>query len=428
MYGLALVVENDGPRVVFRYGFGVSQLAPEAVAKLFATKRGLRDVILEVEIDGVSYLSCPRSGTEESIEGPDLWEEEEEPKRLAFFNLVWCAVERVEALRATVRDASGALHHEETRCGYVSREAAILVATEGDVSAHLAASSLARELREVCETGAVRFNNWIQVGAPRDGDEDESYASYEALVLGDTPERIDAELPAAASPQLRAVVSAADPRRTFRDIADATGLGIERVYRIARHLVRWKRARVAAAVRDDAVYAVSPAAEVTPEMAPTLAAFGPARRFRDAVDDLRGKVPDPAKAVLKALADGSLRQLHTYAHRIEPAPSAGLEEAAAAVLARRRRRDYFLDEDDIDELPSGKHDDDALSVTTSSSNANDTPTAYDASRLLHVFKLLSPYFDGRHSLLDMSWREDVPLAEIHNVLHTFRGLVLTVQR
>ena len=52
----------------------------------------------------------------------------------------------------------------------------------------------------------------------------------------------------------------------------------------------------------------------------------------------------------------------------------------------------------------------------------------DHLHLLHVFRALSPCFDGQHSLLEMMWRQDLSQVEVDAALRAFSDLVVTVQR
>ena len=212
------------------------------------------------------------------------------------------------------------------------------------------------------------------------------------------------DLPRDAAPQLRALVAHADPFATFHAIAARAGLPLPRVYRLARHLCEWKRARVIAVVRPDAVYAVDEVPLSIPvdardavraSDAMILAAFGPCKRLGDALDVLettRGR--DAAtERVLALLRRGALRELHTYVLRVDAAPPPGLGAVATAARgkpARGERSDHL--------------------------------------RLLHVFRALSPCFDGQHSLLEMMWRQDLSQAEVDAALRAFSDLVVTVQR
>ena len=155
--------------------------------------------------------------------------------------------------------------------------------------------------------------------------------------------------------QLRALVAHADPFATFHAIAARAGLPLPRVYRLARHLCEWKRARVIAVVRPDAVYAVDEVPLSIPvdardavraSDAMILAAFGPCKRLGDALDVLettRGR--DAAtERVLALLRRGTARAPHVRPLRLDAAPPPGLGAVATAARgkpARGERSDHL---------------------------------------------------------------------------------------
>ena len=170
------------------------------------------------------------------------------------------------------------------------------------------------------------------------------YRPYETLLLLEDAASTLRDLPRDAAPQLRALVAHADPFATFHAIAARAGLPLPRVYRLARHLCEWKRARVIAVVRPDAVYAVDEVPLSIPvdardavraSDAMILAAFGPCKRLGDALDVLettRGR--DAAtERVLALLRRGALRELHPTSLRRR----VGRRGAAAASRFRSGR-------------------------------------------------------------------------------------------
>ena len=466
-------------------------LSPTDLAKLFSQPRAKTDQLVEVQLDGLLVVSCPAEvGDVAENEDEVVWGEvdvvsneiDRPPPRLKRFDVLWAATAAragdlnnawtLESLERAAKDVRAALRHEERRCGYVSREsAAMLAADDCSIEALKKASSLARELSQVLDgamahgAAAAKFNGWVAVrsrlapmvtGGDENDDEDDDeedeapgddehagesdddddpgedtasendeddddprlaaarrarrrrtrrrYRPYETLLLLEDAASTLRDLPRDAAPQLRALVAHADPFATFHAIAARAGLPLPRVYRLARHLCEWKRARVIAVVRPDAVYAVDEVPLSIPvdardavraSDAMILAAFGPCKRLGDALDVLettRGR--DAAtERVLALLRRGALRELHTYVLRVDAAPPPGLGAVATAARgkpARGERSDHL--------------------------------------RLLHVFRALSPCFDGQHSLLEMMWRQDLSQAEVDAALRAFSDLVVTVQR
>jgi hypothetical protein len=498
--GLALVVEKDaGPRLALRYdpnpnkddgGRLFRDLSPKDLAKLFSQTRAKTDQLVEVQLDGLLVVSCPAEvGEIEDDDDNVLWgevdvERDDAPpttSRLKRFDVLWAATAAsigdcdnawtLESLESAARDVRAALRHEERRCGYVSRESALMLAADDtSIEALKRASSLARELAQILDgaqkTGVATtlFNGWVAVRSklapmalnsdaeedsaddsndepPEDpasdeddraasaGDDDDvdprlaaarrarrrrrrrRYRPYETLLLLESPQDTLRDLPKNAAPQLRALVAHADPFATFHAVAARAGLPLPRVYRLARHLCEWKRARVIAVVRPDAVYAPDAVPAPVPVEArdgvlasdtAVLAAFGPCKRLSDALDVLEtsltaAKPRDAAtERVLALLRRGALRELHTYVLRVDAAPPPGLEAVATAARGKP---------------PRGL--------------AQKRP---DHLRLLHVFRALSPCFDGQHSLLEMMWRQDLSQVEVDAALRAFSDLVVTVQR
>ena len=548
--GVALVIENEGPRTAFRYSTWprssdalFEALSPEAFAKLFCIKRALRGNVFELQIDDDVFVSCSTTATflghqkdELAFWGDDDVDESSKQgeSRTLVFSVVWCAGKETvaglggaDALRAMASDMAAALAHEERRNGYVSREAKILVSAENREAA-TRTSRLARELRTACDMAlsktrrnrTIRINDWIDVSLddlldppllssgltkdddwPRqrettdesdleddkvssekseDDDDDESdqkkshdkrrtredreedsgekdlsnanFRPYEALMLRND----DEDLPLSTMPQLRALVKKADPRKSFQTLAEELCLPLERVYDLAGHLVKWNRATVAGAARPESVYAPRPQAHqhLDDLLESVLASFGTASSLRDATAKLkiatRLSDDEATSAIFRALRAGRLAELNTYAIRIDGSPSAdlldrtGFDSSTRLVATSLTNNNSTIEDKkkqykrhSSNQIYSPPMDDFAIGLDLShsspplaSSDHTFPPSRWfpDTQRPIRVFRKLSPYFDGRHSLVDMSYRENISIPEIETVLRTFKNLVVTLQR
>ncbi|KAJ1445287.1 nitrogen permease regulator of amino acid transport activity 3-domain-containing protein [Pelagophyceae sp. CCMP2097] len=433
LIGFAVIVEDDAPSLALRYS------APEAntsaaselfesfsdtqLAKLFG-KRRCRERQVELQIEDVLFLSTTAVLTDDAVPTDDSAvllsgvEDDDAPeadgadestwKKVAFFNVV--AVAKVsgslslQSLKAVATDVVAALVHEERRCSYVSRQAALMLRDRAQASSVPLARELDAAFRSTARgcTARATFNGWVtvcrqlhRVRVVDDDDEDAparrpqshfatsdedwsagddcgageacdtaadaragpagdgpaEYAPYEALLLLDDTATVLVALPASASPELRAVVAAADATRyNFDELARLLDLPYGRVCALARHVVAWRRGRVVTKVDADMVYAVAPNAPVGgaakrrshPDLsaatspAPAareaqatdeaLAAIGAAKSFGDAVAVLaraaeargaRDARRGATEAVLALLRSGALRELHTYVVRID---------------------------------------------------------------------------------------------------------------
>ena len=135
--------------------------------------------------------------------------------------------------------------------------------------------------------------------------------------------------------------------------------------------------------------------------------------------------------VLDLLRAGHLRELHTYVLRIDGAPPPGLEAAAnaaaSAAYGMGDAQPLFSFGDDV-AAPQTAPPPPPASRPPRGGAAPSTPAYHAHLRLLHVFRALSPYFDGQHALVEMMWRQNLRRDEILAALDAFSDLVVTVQR
>ncbi|KAH8099165.1 naringenin-chalcone synthase [Aureococcus anophagefferens] len=435
--GLGFVVQHDeGPRLVFRYdktpdsadGTIFTSMADADFAKLFCAKKSLRDGLVELQLEDALFVSCPTSEVPAADAGDVFWGDDDEAvaddcvpeRRLKFFDV--CALMLAAAPDKTGADAFG--HGRRAEPGQELRDA--------------------RDAR----VARARFNRWVAVcgrlARPRDGSSDES---DDPRGRSDGSESSGGDGGDGSPARRSGDRFGADPAQATRRAAAPPAAPVLRALRGAAALRRREgRPRGPAQVRHAAappaarrggadgvlprargVDGAAPVAGLPPRAAPggveegapspssvrlghavddapavpdggdelrrrralaVLAAFGPARRLGDALDDLeRQRVPDATKTVLRLLTSGHLRELHTYVLRIDGAPPPGLEAAANAAVAPGAGFRLSLDD----------RDDDSLHGRQPRPAAGDAGAPHHL-RLLHIFRALSPYFDGHHAL------------------------------
>ncbi|CAG0909267.1 unnamed protein product, partial [Cyprideis torosa] len=131
---------------------------------LFAVKSDLAEKRLEVKVNDVRFISHPTNLTRTKSE--DISNAERKPSNIFLVNVVialqaaaspWV----VQCLYALSRQLGEALKSEEQRCGYLSKQAKIMLSildeaetrerpvTESPFEAILTKSSLAKELRDI---------------------------------------------------------------------------------------------------------------------------------------------------------------------------------------------------------------------------------------------------------------------------------------
>lgn len=478
VYGLALVVEDDGPRLVFRYSNRQTEdcqgdslfetFEAGALAKLFCTRKALSGTILELEIDDILFLSCPTTITagekrstatenaaaavpeddDEDDDEPAYWPREDDEqmssRRVELINVVWVVPRRLRnealeaSLKATALDVSAALAHEEERCGYVSRESSKMAQIVDSVEAQLEVSLLARELRDACEIALsgrestverVQFNRWIDCGdllqKRRQRTPPAKHAPYEALVLpgGDGDGSDDGEddsssrtLPSSGvSPQLRLLVRAAkSPRISFATIAKRTGIPLERVYDLASHLVASERARVVSAVNRDSVFSVDPQCQISNEYEAALLSEFGTGRRYD--------------EVVSSLYDKAFLDADAIVQRLLSQGKLKQLHTYVHLLHARTDDDVASIAGLLDPLESRLADDMAGAFDAEGIPATVQEDELRSVTYASLFKSLCPLFDGTHSLQDIAFKKNVDYDTICEVLDAFKTNVVRVQR
>lgn len=192
-----------------------------------------------------------------------------------------------------------ALRHEEMRCCYLSRELHTLLSIRERWLADVASakpgeqppthselyqrivteSQLASELRHMYHSirdygiASLRFNNWINVFVSLrqvnvDFSVQRPLRPYQTLLLLDSriadvsdgggKQRASLPLPPDVSPRLAALLEACRPTKSFRALQLETQIPLSQLFRLASHLVYWRKARVVHMLTKNNVYILKP--------------------------------------------------------------------------------------------------------------------------------------------------------------------------
>lgn len=193
-----------------------------------------------------------------------------------------------------------ALRHEEIRCNYLSRQLYTLLSIRERWLADVAAtkpgqqppshselykrivteSQLASELRHMYHSirdfgvASLQFNNWINVFVSLrrvaiDIGTQQPLRPYQTLLLLDqrlggeagvdaSGKRVPLPLPPDVSPRLEALFDACRPTKSFRALQLETQIPLSQLFRLAAHLVYWRKARVIHMLTKSNVYMLKP--------------------------------------------------------------------------------------------------------------------------------------------------------------------------
>ncbi|CAG8783186.1 15907_t:CDS:2 [Dentiscutata erythropus] len=188
-----------------------------------------------------------------------------------------------------------ALQYEQRRCGYVRKESELIMSLRDntDIASMdklmeiiLEKSSLARTIRQVYESistdsiAHVLVNDYIDLSlqipplapttlfAPDNDTEGNEYthypviAPYHALLLLEDPEEILRSMPLDSNPTLVQLVQILTPTQRLADLCTVVDCSLAQIFRIAAHLIYWRKAKIIDVISVRNIYVVSPTADM----------------------------------------------------------------------------------------------------------------------------------------------------------------------
>ncbi|KAF0442224.1 UPF0171-domain-containing protein [Gigaspora margarita] len=190
---------------------------------------------------------------------------------------------------------TAALQYEQQRCGYVRKESELIMSLRDNtdiasmdklMEITLEKSSLARTIRQVYESistdsiAHILVNDYIDLSlqlpplapttlfAPNNDMEGNEYthypviAPYHALLLLEDPEEILRSMPLDSNPTLVQLVQILTPTQRLADLCTVVDCSLAQIFRIAAHLIYWRKAKIIDVISVRNIYVVSPTADM----------------------------------------------------------------------------------------------------------------------------------------------------------------------
>ncbi|GLE01183.1 hypothetical protein PINS_up010013 [Pythium insidiosum] len=158
--------------------------------------------------------------------------------------------------------------------GGEGRLTAIAVDPQTIIDVSLGKNMLANDLKSVFHglqesgTAHVVLNRWVKLSLTLADalplEHGNQLRPYQTLLLLDDEDKILQALPTDHSHQLRVLISAANPLKSFQDLALETSLPLHQVFRLAAHLVYWGYGRVIDTITMHNIYQVAPTCSFAP--------------------------------------------------------------------------------------------------------------------------------------------------------------------
>eukprot|EP00644_Phytophthora_capsici_P001515 jgi/Phyca11/562970/estExt2_Genewise1.C_PHYCAscaffold_100594 len=345
-----------------------------------------------------------------------------------------------QAFHTVAAQLSNGLLHEELRVGFVSKEVRELLQKDGEngsstvdvdpqtlIDVSLGKSVLANDLKRVFhgleESGAahVVLNGWVKLSLTLTDAVTVRMASlrpYHTLLLLADKDHIFNKLPADHARQLRDLVEAVNPLKSFQDIALEAGVPIHQVFRLAAHLVYWGFGRIVDAITLYNIYQVNAKADLhinSPlgqefrrkfapyELGEVLSTFSGSRRIGEYMKTLStSKKTEYIHMLIWLLQQRFIVQLHRYIYFMLPSdgdyaaelvPMAQVMSVASQLLFTDQERAYLA------------------------KIAKPNP-------VFTLFKRLCVYFHGEHHIEEIMWRENLSRGELRTVMSTYQDIIV----
>eukprot|EP01087_Luapelamoeba_hula_P017870 TRINITY_DN5677_c0_g1_i1.p1 TRINITY_DN5677_c0_g1~~TRINITY_DN5677_c0_g1_i1.p1 ORF type:complete len:779 (+),score=88.29 TRINITY_DN5677_c0_g1_i1:1874-4210(+) len=240
---------------------------------------------------------------------------------------------RRELYKRVAFHLSTALKHEQLRTNYLTSEIEQMLAVrdrwlwkqcnhkKGETPPNhiqltddlLNASLLAHELREIyhglADEGQVQvcINRWIDIHLSLHDTPAANFLirPYHTLLLLGTRGTILKSLPQDCSPTLRAFINSVNPSKSFEELALEMCAPLSQLYRMASHLVYWKKGRIMKKLSSHSVLVLDPRAPLPFQLDQSIAHSFPAFRLPEVLELFRQ--PRPLKGHMKALGKASTR-------------------------------------------------------------------------------------------------------------------------
>ncbi|UIZ22227.1 hypothetical protein KXD40_004914 [Peronospora effusa] len=243
----------------------------------------------------------------------------------------------------TGTNGASLLHHHHHRKDGESGSTTVNVDPQTLIDVSLGKSVLANDLKRVFhgleESGAahVVLNGWVKLSLTLTDAVTIRMASlrpYHTLLLLSDKSNILNKLPADHARQLRDLVEAVNPLKSFQDIALETGVPIHQVFRLSAHLVYWGFGRIVDAITLYNIYQVNTKADLhiaspqalefrrkfTPyEIGEVLSTFSGTRRIGEYMKTLStSKKNEYIHMLIWLLQQRFIVQLHRYIYFMIP--------------------------------------------------------------------------------------------------------------
>ncbi|EGG22631.1 UPF0171 family protein [Cavenderia fasciculata] len=408
---------------------------------------------------------------------------------ITLFNIVFVLTSRSGDLNLKLDDSlkrlalkiASALQHEQDRCNYITKQAHEMMTirdawltehTLDTISADekpnheeltnriLRASRLAREIKDIYHglkedrVVSMRINGWVNLNLNiinPDYYPEYPIRPYHALLpFAATDDDSIPIPPSDISPALLRLLEVAKPTKNFRDLQMETDLPLAQIYRLASHLVYWRKAKIINMMTKNNVYVLNPRnsndlvdlgnkfSTLFPEFKfqDILFRFSTARPLAEHISKIHQNYYVVFLQIVGWLLQHDLIvQLHTYVHLMIMTPlhlshpnnnngSVNSQNSSSGGNAGS-----FNNNNNSSSPQNHLYQSTPFPLMPSQSQPHEIAffeKIDDNTKSYQLFKRLCPYFRGLHHLEEIMWRENISRDDLSKILKKYKSVLIQI--
>ncbi|ORX55436.1 UPF0171-domain-containing protein [Piromyces finnis] len=253
---------------------------------------------------------------------------------------------------------------------------------------------------------------------------------YHALLLLEDPEEIFKSFPKDPSPTLVELIQVVTPMQCFEELQSILDCSLSHIYKLAAHLVYWRKARIIDVISIRNVYVISPNAnlDILPELCKDFENHFPGTDLLSIFSEL--SIPRPFSSVIPSKDQRTLYlEIITYFLRHNLVTQLHMYIYLSISQEIKKRTIYSQSSTENEEFSSSDNSSIILNPSETSDIENEwikmlASTQSPAESAL--FLRLLPYFTGKYHVEEIIFRENLTRKDLKIILSKFRNELITI--
>jgi hypothetical protein len=253
---------------------------------------------------------------------------------------------------------------------------------------------------------------------------------YHALLLLEDPEEILKSFPRDPSPTLVELIQVVTPMQCFEELQSILDCSLSHIYKLAAHLVYWRKAKIINVISIRNVYVISPNADLNKlqELCQDFENHFPGTDLLSIFSEL--SIPRPFSSIIPSKDQRTLYlEIITYLLRHDLVTQLHMYIYLCISQDIKKRTVYSQSLSENDEFSSS----DNSSIIPNPSETSDIENewikmlaATQSPAESALFLRLVPYFTGKYHVEEIIFRENLTRKDLKTILSKFRNELITI--